>query len=51
MKPVCQALGVARSHIMDLMTRSSDWIDGRTVCQIDVLADLALVEAVRAEIG
>jgi len=50
-KPVCQALGVARSHIMDLMTRSADWVDGRTERQIDVLADLALVEAVRAEIG
>jgi putative transposase len=50
-KPVCQALGVARSHIMVLMTRSSDWVDGRTMRQIDVLADLALVEAVRAEIG
>ena len=51
MKPVCQALGLARPHIMELMTRSSDWVDGRTVRQIDVLVDLALVEAVRAEIG
>lgn len=51
MKSVCQALGVARSHMMELMTRSSDWVDGRTVRQIDVLADLALAEAVRAEIG
>ena len=50
MKSVCQALGLARSHMMKLMTRSSDWVDGRTVRQIDVLADLALVEAVRAEI-
>jgi hypothetical protein len=38
-------LGVARSHIIDLMTRSPDWVDGRTVHQIDVLADLALVDA------
>ncbi len=51
MKPVCQALGVARSHLIELMTRSPDWVDGRTVRQIDVLADLALVDAVRAEIG
>lgn len=51
MKPVCQALGVARSHVIKLMTRSPDWVDGRSVLQIDVLADLALVDAVRAEIG
>lgn len=51
MKPVCQALGVARSHIIVLTTRPEDWIDGRTVRQIDVLADLALADAVRAEIG
>lgn len=51
MKPVCQALGVARSHIIVLTTRSEEWIDGRTVRQIDVLADLALADAVRAEIG
>lgn len=47
-KSICQALGVARSHMMELMTRSSDWVEGRTVRQIDVLADLALAEAVRA---
>lgn len=51
MKPVCQALGVARSHIVDLMGRSADWVDGRTTRQIDPLADLALADAVRAEIG
>ncbi|MYN43536.1 hypothetical protein GTP23_00460 [Pseudoduganella sp. FT93W] len=42
---------IARAPFMDLMTRSSDWVNSRTVRQIEVLADLALVEAARAEIG
>jgi putative transposase len=50
-KPVCQALGVARSHISELMVRPDDWVDGRTVRMINPIADLALAEAVRAEIG
>ena len=51
MKPVCQALGVARSHIAELMARPVEWTDGRTTRQIDPLADLALVSALRSEIG
>lgn len=51
MKPVCQALGVARSHISDLMVRPDDWVDGRKARMINPIADLALAEAVRAEIG
>ena len=51
MKPVCQALGVARSHIVELMARPTDWSDGRTTRQIDPIADLALVDALRSEIG
>jgi putative transposase len=50
-KPVCQAVGVARFHLIELMTRSPDWVDGRTVRRIDVLADLALVDAIRAEMA
>lgn len=31
MKVVCDALGLARSHIHQLSTRSESWIDGRTL--------------------
>ena len=51
MKAVCQALGVARSHISELKTRPAGWTDGRTARARAGAADLALADAVRAEIG
>jgi putative transposase len=50
MKTVCQALGVARSHVHEKAHRSSDWIDGRTVARADPASDALLIDAVRAEI-
>jgi putative transposase len=44
-------LGVARSHIANLTTRSADWTDGRTARISDPAADLKLVDAAKAEIG
>ena len=51
MKPVCSALGVARSHVWLMMARSADWIDGRTVQTFHQPTDALLVDAVRAEIA
>lgn len=51
MKPVCQALGVARSHLSELVARPADWIDGRTARIVDPVTETALVAAIRAEIG
>jgi len=50
MKTVCQALGVARSHVHELANRPQDWIDSRTASCIDPVSDAMLVDAVRAEI-
>jgi transposase InsO family protein len=50
-KTVCRVLGVARSHVSELKARPADWTDGRTARAYDELADLALADAVRAEIG
>ena len=50
MKPVCSALGVARSHVAQLLVRPADWIDGRTMQTFHQPADAILVDAVRAEI-
>lgn len=50
MKPVCSALGVARSHVSQLLTRPPDWVDGRTVQTFHQPADAILIDAVRAEI-
>ena len=50
MKPVCSALGVARSHVAQLLVRPADWIDGRTTQTFHQPADAILVDAVRAEI-
>ena len=50
MKPVCSALGVARSHVSQIMVRPADWVDGRTVKTFHQPADAILVDAVRAEI-
>ena len=30
MKTVCRAMGLARSHVRDLLGRSEDWTDGRS---------------------
>lgn len=43
-------LGVARSHVVELIVRPDDWTDGRTARASDPAADQLLVEAVRAEI-
>lgn len=50
MKPVCRALGVARSHVHELAHRPDDWIDGRMAGGIDAVSDALLIDAVRAEI-
>ena len=50
MKPVCSALGVARSHVSQIMVRPANWGDGRTVQTFHQPADAILVDAVRAEI-
>lgn len=50
MKPVCSALGVARSHVSLMLARPADWVDGRTVQTFHQPADANLVDAVRAEI-
>ena len=50
MKPVCSALGVARSHVAQLLVRLADWIDVRTTQTFHQPADAILVDAVRAEI-
>ena len=49
-KPVCSALGVARSHVALMLARPADWVDGRTVQSSHQPADAILVDAVRAEI-
>lgn len=49
-KPVCLALGVARSNVSALLARPADWIDKRTLSVEDVAGDAILVDAVRAEI-
>jgi putative transposase len=49
-KPVCSALGVARSHVAQLLVRPADWIDGRTSQTFHQPADAILVDDVRAEI-
>ena len=49
-KPVCSALGVARSHVAQLLVRPVDWIDGRTTQTFHQPADAILVDAVRTEI-
>ena len=50
MKPVCSVLGVARSHLAQLLVRPADWVDGRTTQTFHQPADAILVDAVRAEI-
>ena len=50
MKAVCAALGVARSNVHLQAMRADDWIDGRTARVRDPVADLILIDAVRAEI-
>jgi hypothetical protein len=48
-KPVCSALGVARSHVAQLLGRPADWIDGRTTQTFHQPADADPVNGVRAE--
>ncbi len=50
MKTVCDALDVARSNVHLQTTRTAEWIDGRTARVPDPVADLMLVDAVRAEV-
>ena len=50
MKTVCDTLGVARSNVHLQAMRTADWIDGCTARVRDPVADLMLIDAVRAEI-
>jgi putative transposase len=50
MKAVCAALGVARSNVYLQSARTNGWIDGRTARVRDPVADMMLIDAVRAEI-
>ena len=50
MKAVCAAFGVARSNVHLQAMRADDWIDGRMAPVRDPVADLMLIDAVRAEI-
>ena len=50
MKAVCAALGVARSNVHLQAVRADDWIDGSMAPVRDPVADLMLIDAVRAEI-
>lgn len=50
MKTVCQALGVARSHVHQRAGKSAGWVDGRQAHCVDPMADAMLIEAIRAEI-
>ena len=50
MKAVCAALGVARSNVYLQVMRTDDRIDGRTARVRDPVADLMLIDSVRAEI-
>jgi putative transposase len=49
-KAVCSALGMARSNVCVMAARPTDWVDGRTAQTFHQLADVILVDAVRAEI-
>jgi putative transposase len=49
-KPVCAVLGVARSNVIDRLSRPADWIDGRVLARLDPVADGMIADAVRAEI-
>ena len=49
MKAVCQALGLARSHIHALKHRPASWTDGRTGCT--PAADVELVIDIREQIA
>lgn len=50
MKPICSALGVACSHVAQLLVRPADWIDGRTTQMFHQPADTILVDGVRVKI-
>ena len=50
MKPVCSALGLARSHVTHLLARPVDWVDDRTTQTFYQPADAVLVDAVLPEI-
>lgn len=50
MKPVCAVLGVARSHVVDLLARPTDWVDGRVLAKLDPVGDAMIADAVRAKI-
>src|SRR5690606_18695405 len=48
-KPVCLALGLARSHVQDLLHRPDGWVDGRT--QRTPAVDEQLVGEIRQHIS
>lgn len=48
MKAVCLALGLARSHVHDLLARPDSWVDGRT--QRTPPIDEQLVDDIRQHI-
>lgn len=49
MKTVCLALGLARSHVHDLLHRPDSWVDGRT--QRKSAADETLLGEIRQQIA
>ena len=51
MKTVCDALGVARFHVHERLSRDEHWVDGRTARVRDEVSDVSLIEAVRVEIS
>ena len=46
MKAVCDALGIARSHVHERLGRDEHWVDGRTARVRDEASDSKLIEAV-----
>jgi len=50
-KAVCDALGIARSHVHERLGRDEHWVDGRTARVRDEASDSKLIEAVRAEVA
>ena len=49
MKTVCRTMGLARSHVHDLLKRGDDWTDGRS--HRTPRGDDALLDQLRQEIA
>lgn len=50
-KPVCVVLGVARSHVIDILARPVDWVDRCTVARLDPVADAMIAGRTRRDHG